>query len=138
MAKIPFPQEIAKNYWGITHNGQDLQYSATQLHWAWNWVSFEKEPEWLSEKSIHDITNFDNPSNIGKNLKVTLLFVDFSKVFDSIDKWKIKQILVAYSLLKETVTVIMMIYKNTKVKVRSLDETQTSLTLSPVCCKETH
>ena len=32
-----------------------------------------------------------------------------------------KQILLAYSLPKETVTALMMLYKNTKVKVRSLD-----------------
>ena len=32
-----------------------------------------------------------------------------------------EQILLAYSLLKETTAAIMMLYKNTKVKVRSLD-----------------
>ena len=33
-----------------------------------------------------------------------------------------QQILLAYSLFKETIAAIMMLYKNTKVKVRALDE----------------
>ena len=48
--------------------------------------------------------------------------LDFSKAFDSIHRRKMEQILLAYSLLKETVTAIMMLYKNTKVKVCSPDE----------------
>ena len=47
-----------------------------------------EEPKWLSEKTIHDITNFNNRRNLvgvrEKNLGVTLLFGDFSKTFDSI------------------------------------------------------
>ena len=54
-----------------------------------------------------------------KNLKATLLFVDFSKAFDSIHKGKMKQILLAYGLTKVTVTAIMMLYKNIKAKVSS-------------------
>ena len=56
-----------------------------------------------------------------KNLEVTILFVGFSKAFDSIYREKMEQMLLAYSLPKETVTAIMMLNKNTKVKVRSLD-----------------
>ena len=41
--------------------------------------------------------------------------------FDSIHKGKMEQILLAYVLPKETVEAIMMLYKNTKVKVRSPD-----------------
>ena len=37
--------------------------SATQPHWTLNRENFLEETKWLSEKSIHDITNFDNPSN---------------------------------------------------------------------------
>ena len=55
-----------------------------------------------------------------KNLEATLLF-NFSKAFDSIHKGKMKQIFLAYSLPKETVAAIMMLYKNTKVKVCSLN-----------------
>ena len=46
-----------------------------------------------------------------KNLEATILFVDFSKAFNSIHRGKMKQIVAA----------IMMPYRNTKVKVRSLD-----------------
>ena len=56
-----------------------------------------------------------------KNLPVTILFVDFTKAFDSIHRGKIEQILLAYGLPKETVADIMMLYRNTKVKVRSPD-----------------
>ena len=56
-----------------------------------------------------------------KNLPATLLFVDFTKAFDSIHRGKMEQILIAYGLPKETVAAITIIYKNTKVKVRSPD-----------------
>ena len=56
-----------------------------------------------------------------KNLKTALLFVDFSKAFDSIHRGKMEQILLAYGLPKETVTAIKVLYKNTKVKVWSPD-----------------
>ena len=56
-----------------------------------------------------------------KNLHATILFVDFTKAFDSIHRGKMKQILHAYGLPKETLAAIMMLYRNTKVKVRSPD-----------------
>ena len=56
-----------------------------------------------------------------KNLQTTLLFVAFSKAFDSIHRGKMEQILLAYGLPKETFAAIIMLYKNTKVKVYSLD-----------------
>ena len=56
-----------------------------------------------------------------KNLLATLLFVDFTKVFDSIHREKIEQILLAYGQPKETVAAITILYRNTKVKVRSPD-----------------
>ena len=86
-----------------------------------------EELKWLSEKSIHDITNFDYPSNSKrcsskkKTLKTTLLFVYFSESFVSIHRGKIEQILLAIWLPKETAAATMMLYKNIKVKVRSLD-----------------
>ena len=52
---------------------------------------------------------------------MSVLFEGFSKAFDSIDRGKIEQILLAYGLPKETVTAIMMLYKNTKVKLHSPD-----------------
>ena len=56
-----------------------------------------------------------------KNLQATILFVDFTKAFDSILRGKMEQILLTYGLPKETVTAIMILYRNTKVKVRSPD-----------------
>ena len=54
-----------------------------------------------------------------KNIQATLLFVDFTKAFDSIHRGKMEQILLAYGLPKETVAAITILYRNTKVKVRS-------------------
>ena len=56
-----------------------------------------------------------------ENLEATLLFVDFSKAFDSIHRGKVKQILLVYGLLRETVAAIMILGENTKVKVHSPD-----------------
>ena len=56
-----------------------------------------------------------------KILQATILFVDFTKAFDSIHRGKMEQILLAYGLPKETVAAIMTLYRNTKVKVRSPD-----------------
>ena len=56
-----------------------------------------------------------------KNLQATLLFVDFTKAFNSIHRGKMEQILLAYGLPKETVAAITILYRNTKVKVRSPD-----------------
>ena len=56
-----------------------------------------------------------------KNLQATLLFVDFIKPFDSIHRGKMEPILLAYAIPKETVAAITILYRNTKVKVRSPD-----------------
>ena len=56
-----------------------------------------------------------------KNLEVTLVLVDFSKAFHSIHRENMEKILLAYGLSKETVTAIIMLYRNPKVKVRSPD-----------------
>ena len=56
-----------------------------------------------------------------KNLQATLLFVDFTKAFNSIHRGKMEQILLAYGLPKETVAAITILCRNTKVKVRSPD-----------------
>ena len=55
------------------------------------------------------------------NLLATLLFVDFSKVFDSIHRGNVELIPLAYSLPKKTVAAIIMFNKNIKVKVSSPD-----------------
>ena len=56
-----------------------------------------------------------------KNLEATILFVDFTKAFDSIHRAKMEKILLTYGLPKETVAAIMMLNRNTKLKVRSPD-----------------
>ena len=56
-----------------------------------------------------------------KKLEATILFVDCSKAFDSVLRGKMEQILLADGLPKETVTAIIMLYRNTEVKVRSPD-----------------
>ena len=56
-----------------------------------------------------------------KNLQATILFVNFTKAFNSIHRGKMEQILLTYGLPKETVAAVMILYRNTKVKVRSPD-----------------
>ena len=56
-----------------------------------------------------------------KNLVATISFVDFTNDFDSVHRGKLEQILLANGLPKETVAAMMMLYRNTKVKVRSPD-----------------
>ena len=56
-----------------------------------------------------------------KNLQATLLFVDFTKAFNSIHRGKMEQILLVYGLQKETIAAITILYRNTEVKVRSPD-----------------
>ena len=48
------------------------------------------------------------------------MFVDFSKSFDSIHIGKMEKVLLTYDHLKETVTTIILLYKNTKATVYSL------------------
>ena len=50
-----------------------------------------------------------------------MLFVDFTKAFNSIHRGKMEQILLAYGIPKETVAAITILYRNTKVKVLSPD-----------------
>ena len=52
---------------------------------------------------------------------MTILFVDFTKAFDYIHRGKMEQILLAYGLPKETIEAIMILYRDTEVKVRSPD-----------------
>ena len=57
----------------------------------------------------------------GGGLKAKQLLVDFFNAFHSTHRGKKKQMLQADGLLKEVVTVIMRLYKNTKAMVRSPD-----------------
>ena len=56
-----------------------------------------------------------------KNFNAVLLFVDFSKAFDSVHRGEMESILEAYGIPDETIQAVMMLYKNTRAKVRSPD-----------------
>ena len=54
-----------------------------------------------------------------KPLEAKILFVEFTKAFESFHRRKMGQILLAYGLPKETVAAIIMLYRNTKLKFHS-------------------
>ena len=121
---LPFPKKcdlgLAKNYRGI------IYYALLR-----NRIE-SKIDNILRKKQNGFRRNRSTPSQIltisrmlegirAENLLATLLFVDFTKAFDSIYRGKMEQILLAYGLPKETVAAITILYRNTKVKVRSPD-----------------
>ena len=124
---LPFPKKgdlgLAKNYRGIT-----LTSIATKIYNALLRNRIEPKIDNILKKNQNGFRrNRSTTSQIltirvrAKNIQATLLFVDFTKVFDSIHRGKIEQILLAYVLPKETVAAKTILYRNTKVKVRSPD-----------------
>ena len=129
---LPFSKKgdvgLAKNYRGMT-----LTSIAAKIYNALLRNRIEPKIDNILRKNQNDFRrNWSTTSQIltirrilegvrTKNLQATILFVDFTKVFDSIHRGKMKQILLAYGLPKETVAAIRILYRNTKVKVRSLD-----------------
>ena len=117
-------QELQR-YNPYIHSGQDIQCSTTQpqrnpklrTHIRTKMVFGEIDPRrhkfWLSVELLRVY--------VKKNLGATILFVDFANAFDSIHNRKMGQIQFTYGLPKETTAAIMMLYRNTKVKVRSPD-----------------
>ena len=129
---LPFPKmgdlRLAKNYQGIT-----LISIAAKIYNALRRNRIEPKIDNNLRKNQNGFRrNRSMTSQIltirkiregvrAKNIQATLLFVDFTKAFDSIHSGKTEQILLAYGLPKETVAAITILYRNTKVKVRSPD-----------------
>ena len=127
---LPFPKKgdfgLAKNYRGITLTSIAAKIYNTLLR-----NRIEPKINNILRKNQNGFRrNRSTTSQIltirrilvgvrAKNLQATLLFVDFT--FDSIHRGKMEQILLAYGLPKETVAAITILYRNTKVKVRSPD-----------------
>ena len=130
---LPFPIKgnlgLAKNYRGITLTSIVAKIYNALLH---NHIE-PKIENILMKNQNGFLRNRSTTSQIltihrildgvrAKNLQATMLFVDFAKAFNSIHRGKMEQILLAYSLPKETIATIMMLYRNTKVKVCSPDD----------------
>ena len=120
--------ELAKNYQGITHTS-----IAAKIYNALLCNRIERKTDNILRKNQNSFRrNRSTTWQIltihrilegirAKNLEATILFVNFTKDLDSIHRGKMEQILLAYGLPKETVAAIMILYRNTKVKVHSPD-----------------
>ena len=129
---LPFPKKgdlgLAKNYRGIT-----LTSIAAKIYNALLRNNIDPKIDNILRKNQNGFRrNTSTTSQIltirrilegvrAKNLQATLIFVDFTKAFDSIHRGKMEHILLAYGIPKETVAAITILYRNTKVKVRSPD-----------------
>ena len=128
---LPFPKKgdlgLAKNYRGITLTSIVAKIDNAQLRnriepkidniLRKNQNGFRRNRSTTSQITIRRILEGVQT----KNLQATLIFVDFTKAFDSIHRGKMEEILLAYGIPKETVAAITILYRNTKVKVRSPD-----------------
>ena len=129
---LPFPKKSdlgwAKNYRGIT-----LTSIAAKIFNALLRNQIEPKIDNILRKNENGFRkNRSTTSQIltirrileglrAKNLQATLIFVDFTKAFDSIHRGKMGQILLAYGQPKKTVAARTILYRNTKVKVWSPD-----------------
>ena len=102
---------LAKNYRGIT-----LTSIVAKIYNALLRNRIEPKIDNILRKNQNGFRR-----NRSTTSQATLLFVNFTKAFDSIHRGKMEQILLAYGLPKETVAAITVLYRNTKVKVRSPD-----------------
>ena len=114
---LPFPKKgdlgLAKNYRGIT-----LTSIAAKIYNALLRNRIEPEIDNILRKNQNGFRrNRSTTSQIltirrilegirAKNLQATLIFVDFTKAFDSIHRGKMEQILLAYGIPTETVAAI--------------------------------
>ena len=129
---LPFPKKgdlgLAKNYRGITFTSIGAKiYNALLRNriepkidniLRKNQNGFRRNRSTTSQiLTIHRILEGVR----AKNIQATLLFVNFTMAYDSIHRGKMKQIILAYGIPKETLAAITILYRNTKVKVRSPD-----------------
>ena len=137
---LPFPTKgelgLAKNYRGIT-----LTSIAAKINNALQRNRIEPKIDNILRKNQNGFRrNRSTTSQIltirrifegvrAKNQQATLIFVDFTKAFDSIHSGKMEQILLAYGIPKETIAAITILYRNTKVKYDHQMETQNTSTL---------
>ena len=69
--------------------------------------------------SKHNLMNQIQAAKISKDKRLLLIFIDFSKAFDSIN-WKVlRNILLAYQIPEKLVDSILQLYYNTVAKVKS-------------------
>ena len=125
---LPFPKKgdlgLAKNYRGIT-----LTSIAAKIYNALLRNRIEPKIDNILRKNQNGFRR--NRSTTSQILTIrrilegvrakNLIFVDFTKAFDSIHRGKMEQILLAYGIPKETIAAITILYRNIKVKVRSPD-----------------
>ena len=129
---LPFPKKgdlsLAKNYRGITLTAISAKiYNLLLL----NRIRPEIDPILRKNQNAFRASRSTSGQILtirhilegtkAKNLPATLLFIDFSKAFDSIHRGRMREILLAYGIPCETVNGIMMLYKNTRSMVRSPD-----------------
>ena len=128
---LPFSKKgdfrLAKNYQGITLTSIAKIYNALQRN------RMEPKIDNILKKNQNGFRrNRSTTSQIltirrileglrAKNLQATTLFVDFTKAFDSIHRGKMEQILLTYDIPKETIAAVMILYRNTEVRVHSPD-----------------
>ena len=121
---LPFPKKgdlgLAKNYRGIT-----LTSITAKMYIALIRNCIEPKIDNILRKNQNGFRrNRSTTSQIltsrrileglrAKNLQAILLFVDFTKAFDSIHRGKMEQILLANGLPKGTVAAITILYRNT-------------------------
>ena len=129
---LPFPKKgdlrLAKNYRGIT-----LTSIAAKICNALSRNRIEPKIDNILRKNQNGFRrNRSTTSQIltirrilegvrAKTYRRHYYLSDFTKAFDSIHRGKMEQILLAYGLPQETVAAIAILYRNTKVKVRSPD-----------------
>ena len=122
---LPFPRKgdlgLTKNYRGIT-----LTSIAAKIYNAQQRNRVESKIDNILRKNQNGFRrNRSTTSQIltirrilegvrAKNLQATILFVDFTKAFDSIHRGKMEQILLPYGISKKTVAAITILYRNTK------------------------